>query len=247
MKSLYKLLGSLFIVMNGAFINAQSFRIIDLGNNMVTPDSGYQFVSPDSMNFKLIVTNYGPDTVWALDSIIVQTNINDNDPELQHHIIPLNNDIIPGDSIEINFKLWCDVYEFTHFLYVRTSVALYNRNPLYNFEREVVPVSLNNVSRTHIQNRNRLNFLELDGAKNQQHLFPNPTSREFDLLINNLKPDVHIAKFSLFNSVGQEYPLDFMQTEMGYHFVLPENIPGGTYFLKGLVDHQVVNHKILVQ
>ena len=228
-------------------INAQSFRIIDLGNNMITPDSGLQFVSPDSMEFKLVVTNYGPDTVWALDSIIVQTRIKDNDPELQYPIMTLNNDIIPGDSIEINFKLWCDVFAYSELLHISTNVGLYNRNPLYPFQMEVVPVSNNNISHTHIQNRNRLNFLELDGAKNQQHLFPNPTSREFDLLINNLKPDVHIAKFSLFNSVGQEYPLDFMQTEMGYHFVLPENMPGGTYFLKGLVDHQVVNHKILVQ
>lgn len=247
MKNLYKLLFTVLSVITFSGLSAQSYRIIDLSNTMISPDSGFQFVSPDSLGFSLSIKNQGPDTVLSVDTFSIQCIVQDNEPRKTWIYIPVSREIFPGDSILLNFKIWVDVFDYNHFILVTCYMGLVNRHPNYTIQTEVIPGSRDNTASAYIFNQNKLNGIGNVFKENTIKLWPNPANTQFHLSIDNLDLNEQAFHFVLYNQLGQEVKVNYSLSDGQYNFTLPKEISPGTYFLRGIGGTHSFHHKIQVK
>lgn len=226
------------------------YRTIDLGVNILNLKEGDYIKSPTKLSILYSIKNYGPDTVFIEDSLILWIFITPYGTEVEKH--PCEKPLFPGDSIILQYEAAIDYDQDNNYFQAGVTVQLYNHSKLYPFFYETgsVPTHENNSASVRLYHRWEFSGVAAGKLQNESAYFPNPI-RDNTLYVY---PSIRLGSvftIEIINLMGvtvfASNSQDWQQVSTGYKIHLPNDLANGVYLLKMDSAKRTETHKIVVQ
>lgn len=246
MKNKFKLLLILILIniVSVQYLTAQyhPYRIIDLSVKILTPSSGTYIKSPTDINIKYALYNNGPDTIFKEDSFRVNFFINVLNPHNDDKVIPNFRDLLPGDSIVLEYVRDVDYDEDTDNFHVGITAHLMNRSPNFNFQYETIDIPTSSNNNDYITYRHRWEYSHIieQQNKNQEQfdIYPNPViNNEFFINSENKINSIEVYDI-VGNTVFRDNNPSYKSSSTEYEIQLPKTINKGLFILKIVYNNE---------
>ena len=227
-----------------SLVYCQTPRTVDLRVRIIEPMKGNYVKSPQNLNIKFSMYNYGPDKITPEDTLRFFPS--NNDSNFKQKIVTFNKITLPGDSDVFTISLPIDSrFDNNYYQICIGSAIAYNRSSTNSLLPEPLNTQNNNSNCITLKHRSQTSSISSNISSEFIQVNPNPAQHEIFITFPIENNDSN-SLFVMYGPLGQSFILQTERENRNQIRLNTSELANGLYYLLFKYQGKYISKPILI-